>query len=149
MQIEIIAAIFDWIFKQQLNLSLFLSDWYCRNLWLADLPSHDGKVTSDMNFISTHMKSLRVQIDIFYMNRCLIVGSYGQRLEMKNMDLYMNLCLEYQSENIFMYCEGVVLTILFELSSLLFSKSKSQLHQSYLCNSKRISYRIKQSTKNA
>ena len=51
MQIEILASVFDWISKQQLNLSLFLWDWYCRKLKLTDLPGHDGKVTSEINFI--------------------------------------------------------------------------------------------------
>ena len=45
VQIEILAAVFDWISKQQLNLLLFLSDWYWGELELTDLPGHDGKVT--------------------------------------------------------------------------------------------------------
>ena len=47
VQIETIAVIFDWFFKQQLNLSLFLSSWSCRKLGLTDIPSHYGKVMSD------------------------------------------------------------------------------------------------------
>ena len=43
LQIEIIASIFDWFSKQQVNLSLFLSDWFCRKLGLTDLPDHHGK----------------------------------------------------------------------------------------------------------
>ena len=49
--IEILWSVFEWTSKQQLNLLLFLSDLYCRKLELTDLPSHDGKVTSDTNFI--------------------------------------------------------------------------------------------------
>ena len=30
---------------------MFLSDWYCRKLVLTDLPGHDGKMTSHINFI--------------------------------------------------------------------------------------------------
>ena len=37
---------FDWISEQQLNLSLFLSDWYCWKLRVTDLSGHNGKVTS-------------------------------------------------------------------------------------------------------
>ena len=51
LQIEIIASIFDWFSKQQVNLSLFLSDWFCRKLGLTDLPGHDRKVTSDKKII--------------------------------------------------------------------------------------------------
>ena len=36
VQIEIFAAVFDWISKQQLNLLLLLSDWYCGKLGLTD-----------------------------------------------------------------------------------------------------------------
>ena len=32
VQTEILASVFEWISKQQLNLLLFLSDWYCRKL---------------------------------------------------------------------------------------------------------------------
>ena len=51
MQIDILAAVFDWIFKEQSNLLMFLSDWYCEKLGLTDLPGHDGKVRSDMEMI--------------------------------------------------------------------------------------------------
>ena len=51
VQIEILAFVFDWIFKQQLNLLLILSDWYCRKLELTDLPGHDGKITSDKTIV--------------------------------------------------------------------------------------------------
>ena len=44
---EILASIFDGTSKQKLNLLLFLSDCYYRKLGLIDLPSHNGKVTSD------------------------------------------------------------------------------------------------------
>ena len=52
MQIEFLAFVFDWFIKRQLNLLLFLSDWYCRKLGLTDLPSHDEKVTLDKKIIS-------------------------------------------------------------------------------------------------
>ena len=51
VQMGILAAIFNWISKQQSILLLFLSDWYCWNLVLTDLTSHKGKLISDMNFI--------------------------------------------------------------------------------------------------
>ena len=51
VQIEIIAAIFDLISKQQVNLSLFPSDWYCRNLGLTELLAYRGKVMSDKKMI--------------------------------------------------------------------------------------------------
>ena len=35
------------------------------------------------------------------MNRCLIVGCYGRGPKITDMNLNMNLCLEYQSEYIF------------------------------------------------
>ena len=49
---EILAAVFDWISKQQLNLFLFLLDPYCRKLGLMGLPGHNVKVTSDKKMIS-------------------------------------------------------------------------------------------------
>ena len=67
VQIEILASVFDWISKQQLNLSLFLWDWYCRKLGLTDLPGHDGKVTSAINFIlSPYYRSFRADRDFLY-----------------------------------------------------------------------------------
>ena len=39
-----------------------------------------------------------MQIEILYMNGCYIVGCYGKRLEIANINLNMNLCVEYQSE---------------------------------------------------
>ena len=51
VQIDILAVVCDRIFKQQLNLLLFLSDRYCRNFGLTDLPGHDGKVTSNKKMI--------------------------------------------------------------------------------------------------
>ena len=51
VKIEILAAIFDWISKQQFNLLLFLSDRYCGKFLLTDLPCRGGKMASDMNFI--------------------------------------------------------------------------------------------------
>ena len=51
VQIEISAAVFSWISKQQLNLLLFLSDWYCGKLGLTDLRRHNEKVTSDKKMI--------------------------------------------------------------------------------------------------
>ena len=51
MQIEIIAAVFGWISKQQVNLALFLSDGFYRKLGLTDLPGHAGKVMSDKKMI--------------------------------------------------------------------------------------------------
>ena len=62
--IKIIAAIFDKISKQQVHLSLFLSDWYCQKLSLTTLLCQDGKSTSDMNLIlSFHEKDLREHIE--------------------------------------------------------------------------------------
>ena len=43
VEIKIIAPVFDWISKQQLNLLLSLSDWYWEKMGLTDLPDHDGK----------------------------------------------------------------------------------------------------------
>ena len=51
MQIEILAAVSDWIFKQLLNLLLFLSDWYWGKLQWTYLPGHGGKVTLDKKTI--------------------------------------------------------------------------------------------------
>ena len=51
MQFEILAAVFDLILKQQLNLWLFLSDLNYKMLGLTDLPGHHGKVTSDKKMI--------------------------------------------------------------------------------------------------
>ena len=65
-------------------------------LGLTDVPGHDGKVTSDINFILSPIKGFKsADTD---MNRCLIVGCYGQRLEITQMNLNMNMCLEYQYE---------------------------------------------------
>ena len=64
LQIEIVAAVYDWIFKQQLNLLLFLSDWYCGKLGLTDLPDHDGKVTSDGKMIFIAHQSIMLKIEI-------------------------------------------------------------------------------------
>ena len=86
MQIEIIAAIFDWISKQQLNLSLFLSYWYCRKLWLTDLPGRDRKVRSHMHFILSPYEKPQSADRGFYMNRCLIKGCYWRRRETRNMN---------------------------------------------------------------
>ena len=59
MQIEIISAISDCISKQQLNFSLFLSDWYCQKLGLTHLRSHNRKVMSDKKMISTSCQSCK------------------------------------------------------------------------------------------
>ena len=60
----IIAVIFDWISKQQLNLLLFLSDWYCWKLWSTDLPDHDVKVMSDKKMIcNSYQRNKGVNID--------------------------------------------------------------------------------------
>ena len=65
VQIEILASVFDWISKQKLNLLLFLWDSYRRKLGLMDLPGHDGKVTSDINFIlSPYYRSFRADRDV-------------------------------------------------------------------------------------
>ena len=64
MKVEIISAIFDRISKQQENLSLLLSDWYCQKLGLTDLPGHDGKLASDMTLFRASMKDLREQTEI-------------------------------------------------------------------------------------
>ena len=39
VQMEILAATFDYISNQKVNLSLFLSEWYCRKLGLMNLPA--------------------------------------------------------------------------------------------------------------
>ena len=44
-------AVFSVISKQQAKFSLFLWDWYSEKWGLADLPGHDMKLTSDINFI--------------------------------------------------------------------------------------------------
>ena len=66
MRTEILAAVFDRISKQQLNLLFFLSEWYWGKLTLTDLPDHVGKVTSDkkMIFVS-HQKHKRRIRDYF------------------------------------------------------------------------------------
>ena len=51
--LEICTAVFGWIFKQQSNLLLFLSDWHCGT----------GK---KMIFIS--LKGIRVEIEIIAAN---------------------------------------------------------------------------------
>ena len=61
---EIVAASSGWISKQQLNLSLFLSDWCCRKSGLTVLLGHDGKVTSDKKMFVTHIKSIKLKIEI-------------------------------------------------------------------------------------
>ena len=48
LSIKVIAVIFDKISKQQVNLSLFLSDWYCQELRLTTFLCQDGKSTSNM-----------------------------------------------------------------------------------------------------
>ena len=48
LSIKVIAVIFDKISKQQVNLSLFLSDWYCQKLRLTTFLCQDGKSTSNM-----------------------------------------------------------------------------------------------------
>ena len=46
---------------------MFLWDWFCRKLGLTDLPSHDGKVTSDINFIlGPYYRSFRADRDSLY-----------------------------------------------------------------------------------
>ena len=64
VQTDILAVVFDQIFKQQLNLLLFLSDRYCRNFGLTDLPGHDGKVTSNKKMIFFSHERKRVVIEI-------------------------------------------------------------------------------------
>ena len=61
MQIEIIAVIFDWSAKQQVNLSLFLSNWYCGKLGLTNLPGHDWRVTSDKEIICKSYQSHKIE----------------------------------------------------------------------------------------
>ena len=51
MQIEIIAVIFDWFSKKQVNLPLLESDWYSENFGLTILPGHRLKVMLDMNLV--------------------------------------------------------------------------------------------------
>ena len=66
-QIEILSAIFDGIYKQQLNLLLFLLYRYYQKLGLTDLPGHDNKVTSDKKMIwkwfLNHIKGIEVEIE--------------------------------------------------------------------------------------
>ena len=47
MQTEIIADISDWFPNKQVNLSLFLPNWYCRKLGLTNLLGQDKNVTSN------------------------------------------------------------------------------------------------------
>ena len=49
--IVISEAIFDWIYKQLLNVGFFLLDWYCQKLGITDLLDNDEKVTSDKKMI--------------------------------------------------------------------------------------------------
>ena len=69
MRTEILAAVFDRISKQQLNLLLFLSDWYLGKSALTDLSGHVRKVTSDekMIFVShqRHKRRIRDYFDHF------------------------------------------------------------------------------------
>ena len=51
MQAEIIVVISDGFSKQQVNFSLFLSNWYCQKLGWMDLLGYDRKVTSDKKMI--------------------------------------------------------------------------------------------------
>ena len=51
VQIATFSAIFNWISKQQVNLSLFLLDLYCRKFGLMNLLGYDGKLTSDKKMI--------------------------------------------------------------------------------------------------
>ena len=57
---HIFAAAFDWIFKQQSNLLLCLSDVFCGKLGLTNLPGHDGKVTSDKKIIFISLQRYKV-----------------------------------------------------------------------------------------
>ena len=67
LQIEILSTVFGWIAKHQLNLLLFLSDWYSRKLGLMDLLGHDGKVISHINFIlSPYYRSYSADRDYLY-----------------------------------------------------------------------------------
>ena len=61
LQIEILAFAFHWIFKQQLNLLLILSDWYSWKLGLTDLPGHDGKMMSNKTMISISHQRNKVE----------------------------------------------------------------------------------------
>ena len=46
---------------------MFLSDWYCQKMGLTDLPGHDRKVMSDMNFIlRPYYRSYIVDRDFLY-----------------------------------------------------------------------------------
>ena len=54
VEIEIIAAIFLWFLKQQLNFQLFLEDWYWEKWELKDLPGHVGKVTAEKKWFHSH-----------------------------------------------------------------------------------------------
>ena len=67
MVIEIIAALFRWHLKQQINFELFVWDWYWEKWGLTYLPGHDGKVTSDINLIlSSYYRSFRADRDFLY-----------------------------------------------------------------------------------
>ena len=56
MHIKIISAIFDWISKQQVSLSLFLSDRDCTNVG-AD---RFYWILASMKDISEHIKNIAV-----------------------------------------------------------------------------------------
>ena len=71
VQIEILAAVFYLILKQQLNLWLFLSDLNYKKLGLTDLPGHHGKVTSDKKIIFiSHQRNKCVNED--YCSHCSV-----------------------------------------------------------------------------
>ena len=44
-----------------MNFLLILPDWYCRKLGLTDLPSHDGKLTSDRKMICNPYQSYKIE----------------------------------------------------------------------------------------
>ena len=64
MEIEIIAAIFLWFLKQQLNFQLLLEDWYWEKWELTDLPGHVEKVTAEKKVILSLIKGIWVEIEI-------------------------------------------------------------------------------------
>ena len=52
VQIEIVAIIFEWLFKQQENLPLLVSDWFCKKVRVAGFsePRRETDVRYEFDF---------------------------------------------------------------------------------------------------
>ena len=89
MQIEIIAVSFDQISKQQVNLSLFLSDRYCQELGLTDLPGHNEKVTSNKKMIRNSYQRYNGRNRVYWTHFSVIFEIKG-----KSLIVFVRLVLE-------------------------------------------------------